>query len=157
MYYEPPLEDIRFALETFGYNEQLAGMERFSDFDMETCMELLESYSAFCLEVLQPLNAKGDKEGVCFDPETKEVHLPDGFKEAYQGFCENGFSAISMNPEYGGLGAPISLAISAQEVIGATNKSFSMCPGLNGGLIEALEAYGSDELKEPLFAQAYPR
>jgi hypothetical protein len=83
MYYQPPLEDIKFALETFGYNENVHSIERFGDFDMDTCMDLLESYSSFCVEVLLPLNAKGDQEGVTYNPETKEVGLPDGFKEAY--------------------------------------------------------------------------
>ena len=36
----------------------------------------------------------------------------------------------------------------ASEVLIACNKSFSMCPGLTAGLLDALVAHGSDELKE---------
>ena len=129
MYYQPPLDDIRFALQAFGFDEKLNSIERFSEFDLETCMELLEAYSAFCVEVLEPLNRVGDTVGVRYDPETQSVHMPDGFKEAYQQYCENGFSSIALDPKYGGIGAPFTIATFAQEVIAATNKSFSMCPG----------------------------
>jgi alkylation response protein AidB-like acyl-CoA dehydrogenase len=110
-------------------------------------MGLIEAYSEFCMEVLAPLNSIGDKQGVRFDPVDQSVTLPDGFKEAYSQFCENGFNAMAMNPEYGGVGAPFVIANAAQEVIASANKSFSMCPGLSAGLVEALEAHASDALK----------
>jgi alkylation response protein AidB-like acyl-CoA dehydrogenase len=156
MYYQPPLDDIRFLLQAFDFEAQVHSIERFSDFDLETCMELLEAYSGFCVEVLQPLNRIGDTVGVVYDAETRSVTLPEGFKEAYQQYCANGFSSIALNPEYGGIGAPFTIATLAQEIITATNKSLSMCPGLNSGLIEALEAHGSDELKERFLSRLVP-
>jgi alkylation response protein AidB-like acyl-CoA dehydrogenase len=146
MSYQPPIQDLQFLLQAFGYEEKIQSLEPFADFDLETCMDLIETYSAFCTEVLEPLNAKGDREGVTFDPTDHSVTLPDGFKEAYQQYCENGFGAIALPPEHGGLGGPFTLATIVQEVIAATNKSFSMCPGLSSGLIEALEAHGSEEI-----------
>jgi alkylation response protein AidB-like acyl-CoA dehydrogenase len=148
--YTPPLADIRFVLKTFGYDDLTASIERFEDYDLDTSMALLEEYSKYCSEVLLPLNEKGDREGVTFDPETFSVTLPDGFKEAYAGFCENGFTTVPFEPEHGGLGAPFALATLAGEVLIATNKSFSMCTGLTAGLIDALEAHGSDEQKESI-------
>ncbi len=148
--YAPPLDDIRFLFQAFGYESQIAALAPFEDFDLETCMALLEEYSKFCVEVLLPLNGKGDVDGVRFIPETQEVELPDGFKEAYAGFCENGFTSLPFDPEHGGLGAPYAVYNAATEVLIATNKSFSMCPGLTAGLIDALEAHGSDALKERL-------
>lgn len=156
MYYQPPLDDIRFLLEAFGFESKVSSIDRYSDFDLETCMELLEAFSGFCVEVLQPLNSVGDKVGVRYDPETQSVTTPEGFKEAYQQYCENGFSSIALNPEYGGIGAPFTIATLAQEVIAATNKSFSMCPGLNSGLIEAVEAHGSEEIKERFLPRLVP-
>ena len=149
-FYRPPLSEIRFLLETFDYDAQVGSLARFEDYDLDTCMGLIDAYSKYCVEVLLPLNSTGDQQGVRFDPATGEVKTADGFKEAYAGYCENGFASLPHDPEYGGMGAPMTLATMAQEVISACNKSFSMAPGLTSGLIEALEAHGSDELKAKL-------
>ncbi len=146
--YQPPLDDIRFNLEVFGYPERIETLDKFSDFDLDTSMAMLEEYSKFCVEVLKPINGSGDKVGVKYDPADQSVTMPDGFKEAYAGFCENGFTALPWEPEHGGMGAPFVLSTLAGEILIATNKSFSMCTGLTAGLIDALEAYGTDEQKE---------
>ncbi len=146
--YAPPLTDIRFLFETFDYDEVVASMSKFEDFDLETAMGLLDAYSGFCVEQLLPLNAIGDQQGVKYDPEDKSVTLPDGFKEAYVGFCENGYVGMPFSPDYGGIGAPISLATMGGEVLIACNKSFSMCSGLSGALVDALDSHGTDEQKE---------
>ncbi len=138
--YRPPIADIRFNLEVFNYS-CLESIERFEDFDLETSMAMLEEYSKFCSEVLLPLNASGDKEGVIYDPVAKTVTVASGFKEAYHAYCENGFNTLPWSPEFGGMGAPFVISTLAGEVLIATNKSFSMCSGLTSGLIEALEAY----------------
>lgn len=145
-YYKAPLDDIRFLLETFDYKGVVQSMPRFADFDVDTAMGLMEAFGKFCIDELMPLNGKGDSQGVKFDPETKEVKCPDGFREAYQAFCANGYAALSHDPKFGGLGAPFSLSNLAMEMLSASNKSFSMCPGLTSGLIHALEAHGSDEI-----------
>ena len=146
--YTPPLEDIRFLLETFDYEGQIMALPKFGDFDLDTSMSLVEEYSKFCVDVLLPLNAVGDKTGVSYVPETHDVVMPEGFKEAYQQFCENGFTGVPFDPDHGGLGAPFSLSTLASEILIATNKSFSMCSGLTAGLIDALEAHATDEQKE---------
>ena len=152
-YYRPPLNDIRFLLETFDYDKTVGAMSAFSDFDLDTCMGLLEAYAGFCVDELLPLNGKGDSQGVKYDAVTFDVTVPDGFKAAYAAYCANGFASLPHPPEYGGLGAPLVLATLAQEIISACNKSFSMCPGLTSGLIEALHAHASDELKGEYLAK----
>jgi len=151
--YRPPLDDMRFQLQTFGYEQLVASVPEFADFDLETAMGLVEAYGAFCVEELLPLNEVGDQQGVSWDPETKDVKMPDGFAEAYAAYCENGFASLPFSPEFGGLGAPFTLSTVAGEIIAACNKSFSMCPGLTAGLIEALHAHGSPELKERLMGK----
>lgn len=147
-YYSPPLDDFRFVLETFNYEEQILSMGRFEDFDLETSMGLVESFSGYCMDVLLPLNEVGDTQGVKFDPEARSVTMPDGFPAAYQGFIENGFASVPFDPEHGGLGAPFCISSLANEVMASANKSFSMMPGLTTGLVDSLEAHGTEELKE---------
>jgi len=146
--YHAPLNDIRFLFEVFGYDEHVHSLPPFEDFDLDTSMELLGGYSKFCTEVLLPLSGAGDKVGVHYDPATHAVTMPDGFRDAYAAFCENGFTTLPFSPEHGGMGAPFALTTVGSEVLIAANKSFSMCPGLTAGLIDAMEAHASDEQKE---------
>ena len=89
--YTPPLDDIRFNLEVFGYPALIAEIEKMADFDLDTAMSLLGEYSNFCANVLYPLNQKADQQGLQFDGATGAVTTPDGFKEAYKGWVEAGF------------------------------------------------------------------
>ena len=146
--YKSPNDDARFNLEAFDYNGQVASIEQYEDFDLDMAMTLLEEHSRFCEGELLPLNEKGDREGLKFNPEDASVTTPAGFKAAYEGYRDAGFGGLSFPPDYGGTGAPLTLSAMASEVLIATNKSFSMCPGLTTGLIEALHAHGTDELKD---------
>jgi len=144
--YTPPLEEFRFLLETFDYDDNVQSIERFAEFELDTCMDLIESFATYCTDVLLPLNQVGDKQGVTFDAQARSVTMPDGFREAYQGFVDNGFASVPFEPEHGGIGAPFCVSTLANEVMSACNKSFSMCPGLTAGLVDALEANGDEAL-----------
>ncbi len=148
--YSPPLRDITFLLEAFDYDGVVASLPGFEDFDLETSSALLEEYAKFCTEVLLPLNETGDRQGVTYVPETHDVVCADGFKEAYAAFCENGYTSLPFSPDHGGIGAPHALSILASEILIASNKSFSMCPGLTAGLIDALEVHANDHQREHL-------
>jgi alkylation response protein AidB-like acyl-CoA dehydrogenase len=145
--YTPPLADHRFNLEVFGYQESVASIEAFADFDLDMFMDILTEYSRFCVAELLPLNQTGDREGLTFDPATASVTTPKGFPAAYKAFVGNGYSSLSQPAEYGGAGGPHTMAVMASEVLLATNKSFSMAPGLTTGLLDALLAHGDDDLK----------
>ena len=146
--YTPPLDDIRFLFEAFDYEGQIQSMPAFEDFDLDTSMSMLEEYSKFCVDELRELGFKGDQVGVSYDPETHDVTVPEGFTEAYKAFCENGYAGIPFPQEFGGIGAPFAVGTLGGEILIACNKSFSMCTGLTAGLIDSLEAHGSDEQKE---------
>jgi alkylation response protein AidB-like acyl-CoA dehydrogenase len=149
-HYRPPVSDFLFLLETFGYTDKIQSIPRFADFDLATVRDLLDTYAQFCVDVLQPLNEVGDAQGVQYEPVSHSVRTPEGFRDAYRQFCENGFNALAEDPHYGGTGAPYCVAALAEEMRLASNKSFSMCPGLTAGLIRALEAHGTQEQRDTL-------
>ena len=147
-YYKPPVREMMFQLEVFGYNERIASLEEFSDFDLSVVQHLIETTAKVAVNELLPLNKKGDEEGLKWDPETGAVTTPEGFREAYQKLVENGLIGITGPTEYGGMGGPEAVGVFFSEISTATNKSFSMCPGLTRGLIDALKEHGSEEQKE---------
>ena len=147
-YYNPPLKEIRFVMEALQFQEKVTSLGPYENFDLETSMAIIETTATICVDKLLPLNRLGDEEGLTFDPETGDVSLPDGFREAYQTVVQNGLMGLTGPVEYGGAGAPEALGIIFTELATACNKSFSMCPGLNLGLADALGHHSSEEQKE---------
>ena len=78
--YQPPLEDIQFQLEAFGYND-VASLPEFEMYDLETAMECLEGAGDVLINSWMTVNKKGDEDGVHFNSQDNSVQLPDGFKE----------------------------------------------------------------------------
>jgi alkylation response protein AidB-like acyl-CoA dehydrogenase len=142
--YNAPIDEFRFLLETLGYHEVQA-LGPYGDYDLDTVVSLLRAAGDFCRDVALPLNRKGDQLGLRYDPVTGSVTLPEGFRGLYQRYVEAGFSSLGHPPEYGGGGAPHAVATLVQEMLVATNKSFSMCPALSQGLIEALAHHGTED------------
>ncbi|MEI8254136.1 MAG: acyl-CoA dehydrogenase [Deltaproteobacteria bacterium] len=142
--YNAPLDDFRFVHEVLDY-PAVQALPGHGDYDPETVRALLVQADAFCREKALPLNRTGDEVGVSLDPATGAVTLPPGFRELYKGYAENGFVALGHDPAYGGGGAPHAVTVLVNEIVTATNKSFSMCPGLSHGLIEALSHHGTDD------------
>ncbi len=152
-YYNPPLKEIRFVMEALQFQEKVTSLAPYENFDLETSMAIIETTATICVDKLLPLNRLGDEEGLTFDPETGDVSLPDGFREAYQTVVQNGLMGLTGPVEYGGAGAPEALGIIFTELATACNKSFSMCPGLNLGLADALAHHSSEEQKKQYLPQ----
>ena len=146
--YKAPLQDMLLLLDIFGYAEDVLPLEPFEGYDRSVIEAMLEMAADVTTKELLPLNPVGDAQGVSWDPETGEVSMPDGFHRAYKIMVEQGLLGITGPVEYGGSGGPEVLGILFSEMATATNKSFSMCPGLTRGLVDALIAHGTDEQKQ---------
>ncbi|NIJ08409.1 alkylation response protein AidB-like acyl-CoA dehydrogenase [Sphingomonas vulcanisoli] len=143
--YEAPLRDMRFVLRELhaddGYGD-LPALEEFSD---DVVDAVLEEAARLTRDVLLPLNRSGDEEGCTL--ENGVVRTPKGFKEAYEQFREGGWCALASDPKWGGQGLPERINKLIEEMICATNVSFSLYPGLTHGATTALEGHGSEDLK----------
>ena len=124
----------------------LAKHERFAAADSETVEAVLEGAAQFALGEFYPLHRSGDEAGV----ELKDgvVTMPQGYKEAYAEFVAGGWMTLSAPEAHGGQGLPLALSAALMENLNSSNIAFALCPMLSLGAIEALETYGSDELKE---------
>ncbi len=142
--YRAPLRDMQFVLrELAGLDEvaKLPGFEEASD----VADAVLEEAAVFASEVLDPLNAPGDREGCTW--RNGEVTTPKGFKEAYKQFARAGWIGLPVPGEYGGQGLPQLMVGPTHEMWSAANLGFSNGPGLNQNAIETLELTGNDEQK----------
>ncbi len=127
-HYTAPIDDMMFQLAAFGYDE-VAKLDRFEAFDLETTRLFLEQTGTLASEVLLPSNRAGDTEGTSWDPQTGDVTTARGYEAGHQALAENGFYGLTADVEHGGGGAPISLGTLAKEMLMSGNKSLSMCPG----------------------------
>ncbi|MBP6096353.1 MAG: acyl-CoA dehydrogenase [Methyloversatilis sp.] len=143
--YIAPLRDMRFALELAGLDavSALPGLEEAS---ADVVDAVLEEAARFTGEVLAPLNWPGDRMGSRLT-EDGRVTTPDGFRDAYRQYADNGWNGMGCDPAHGGAGMPHLVVAMIQEMVMSANMAFSLCPLLTSGAIEALSLCGSDAQK----------
>jgi 3-(methylthio)propanoyl-CoA dehydrogenase len=144
--YTAPLKDMRFVLRELAGLSEVAKLPGNEDATPDTVDAILEEAGKFASEVLDPINYSGDQEGSVW--KDGAVTTPKGFKQAYKQYVEGGWGALPFGPEWGGQGLPKLVATAVEEMLTASNMSFSLCPLLTQGAIHALELVGSDALKK---------
>ncbi len=144
--YAAPLKDMRFVLNELAGLAEVAKLSGYEDASPDTVDAILEEASKFASEVLDPINYSGDQEGSSWS--NGEVRTPKGFREAYRQFCEGGWNALPFEAQWGGQGLPKLVSTPVQEMWKSSNMSFSLCPLLTQGAIEALLLRGSEPLKK---------
>ncbi|MDJ0840590.1 MAG: acyl-CoA dehydrogenase C-terminal domain-containing protein [Acidobacteriota bacterium] len=144
--YKAPIRDMQFVMKELldypGHYRELPGDH---DIDGDLIDAVMGSAAEFAEEVLAPINASGDAEGCKL--KGGEVMVPEGFKKAYEIYCEGGWAGLAAEEEFGGQGLPASLSLPHAEMNGSANWSWSMYPGLTHGATATLEAHGTDEQK----------
>lgn len=138
----------QFGVDQFGDRfEAFEGMGR-EDFDM-----VIESATQFFTKELAPTLREADEEGCKLVD--GQVYAPACYEAPYKAYAENGFVAVSQNPEYGGMGLPTALAIALSEIgIGAAT-SFMFYPGLTVSAGHLIENFASPELRNLLVPKLY--
>jgi acyl-CoA dehydrogenase len=144
--YRAPLADMQFVMNDLAGLSQVATLPGFQDATPDTVAAILEEASKFATEVLDPLNATGDREGSTLQPDGT-VKTPTGFKEAYRQYIENGWNGLTKPAEYGGQNLPQLVATAVEEMWHASNMAFDLCPLLTQGAIDAIELCGTPEQK----------
>lgn len=153
--YRAPLEDMQFVLfDVFSADQHWQQSETLSALlDRDTAKAMLDEAGKLASAEIAPLNRSGDEEGAQWD--NGVVTAPAGFKQAYSAYCEAGLAALSGNPNYGGLGMPKSLTVLVDEMMYAANSAFNLYPALSAGACLALDAHGSDSLKQRFLPSMY--
>ncbi len=141
--YTGPLADFRFLIKDCLADQSAAGLQELQNLDADTTDAILDQAARFCQTVLQPLNAPGDAAGCRF--EDGEVFTPEGFRQAWTQFAENGWPGLVLTPEFGGQGMPRLIGVAVAEMITAANASWGMYPALALGATELINVHGSPE------------
>ncbi len=144
--YVAPVKDMQFVLKHVVGLEQVNKLPGWEEVTEDLVDAILEEAGKFASEVLSPLNATGDRQGAKYSDGT--VTMPSGFKDAYGQYIGAGWNNILSPTAFGGQGLPHVIATPVEEMLGAANLAFKLCPMLTQGAIEAIAYVGSDALQK---------
>jgi alkylation response protein AidB-like acyl-CoA dehydrogenase len=146
MSYTAPLADMRFVLEEVAGFEELAQLPGYEVASSDLVEAILGEAGKLAETVVAPLNQPADSAGSIL--ENGVVRTPPGFHEAYTRYVESGWNGLAFEPDFGGQGLPLALATPVAEMWNSACMSFALCPLLNSGAVELLQAHGSIEQKQ---------
>ena len=143
--YNAPLRDMKFVLQELAGLEQVVQLPGCEEASPDVVDSILEEAGKFAAGVLSPLNWIGDQNGVVLENDV--VKTAPGWIAAYKQFVAGGWNALACSPDHGGQGLPRLVSTLVEEMWNSANISFTLCPMLTRGAIEAIELRGSDALK----------
>jgi alkylation response protein AidB-like acyl-CoA dehydrogenase len=145
MPYRAPVADFRFLLAHVTGFARVAETARFAEATDETVEAILTGAARLSEEVLAPLQTVGDRHPARLD--NGIVRTPPGFADGYRALAEGGWLSVAADPQFGGMGLPVTLATAVNDMMSGACMALHICSVLTQGQIEALEHHASDAIK----------
>ncbi|MBY6003668.1 acyl-CoA dehydrogenase [Salipiger bermudensis] len=145
MPYRAPVSEFSFLLDKVIGFKAVQETERFAEASPDMVSAVLTEAGRMCDEVMAPLQRNGDLHPAVL--ENGVVRSSKGFDQGYKAIAEGGWVAITADPEFGGMGLPLTVATAVNEMMSGACLSLQLNPLLTQGQIEALEHHASDEMK----------
>ena len=146
MTYRAPVADIAYALKHAAGLKTALADGLYGELDEETVDSVLAEAGRFASDVIAPLNRVGDQFGTPF--KDGNVTTPPGWKEAYTAWAQAGWNGLAAPAQWGGQELPQAINAACIEMWNSASMAFGIGPVLTMAAVDALEAYGSKELKE---------
>jgi alkylation response protein AidB-like acyl-CoA dehydrogenase len=153
--YQAPLNDINFNLfdvwQLDQYWQQQPQLQELIEAD--TAKAILEEAAKICEQQLAPFSQAADQRGAQLID--GKVTLPEHYYSAYQSLSEGGWTGLSGDPHYGGMGMPKALSMMVDEMLCSADIAFSLYPGLTAGACVALLQHADDATKALYLPKLY--
>ncbi|MGJ8544241.1 MAG: acyl-CoA dehydrogenase [Sulfitobacter sp.] len=146
MPYRAAVEDFTFLFDHVVALDELRHHEKFSEATDDLTRAIMTEAGKLCDAVLAPLNRGGDLHPARL--ENGVVRTSPGFDAGFKAIAEGGWIGMSADPEFGGMGLPMTLTSAVNEMMAGACLSLQLAPLMSQGQIEALEHHASDTLKE---------
>jgi acyl-CoA dehydrogenase len=146
MTYRAPVANIAFALKHAAGLKAALAEGLYGELDEETVDSVLAEAGRFASDVIAPLNRIGDTFGTPF--KNGAVTTPPGWKEAYTAWAAAGWNGLASPAAWGGQELPQAVNAACIEMWNSASMAFGIGPVLTMAAIDALHAYGADELKQ---------
>jgi alkylation response protein AidB-like acyl-CoA dehydrogenase len=135
-----------FALKEMANYSEIIESELWPDLDDNFIETLLNEAAKLADNSIAPLNQSADKAGSILN--NGNVSTAPGFKEAYKELVNSSWGTLSGLKDYGGQGLPKTIAVMIQELWNTSCMSFSLCPMLTQGAVEAISHHGTENQKK---------
>ncbi|WP_300012657.1 acyl-CoA dehydrogenase [uncultured Roseobacter sp.] len=145
MPYHAPVDDFSFLFDHVVDFAQVQATERFSEATSDVAQAILTEAGKLSDEVLAPLQRPGDLHPAWL--ENGVVRTSPGYADGWKAIAEGGWVGIAADPEFGGMGLPMTLTSAVNEMMSSACLSLQLAPLMSQGQIEALEHHASDEIK----------
>jgi len=145
MPYTAPVAEFRFMFDHVVGLGQVSATDRFAEADDDVVDAILAEAGRLCADVLAPLQRSGDLHPAHL--ENGIVRTSPGFAEGYKAIADGGWVSTSADPEFGGMGLPMTLTTAVNEMMSGACLSLQLNPLMTQGQIEALEHHAPDAVK----------
>jgi alkylation response protein AidB-like acyl-CoA dehydrogenase len=139
--------DIKFILFELLEIDNITKSDKYTDFDKDIFEEIINLAETIAVEQVYPFTQEADKSGAVYNPETKEVVIPDVLKPGLDAYYEAGFAGINIEPEFGGMGMPFIIFQASLDYFACASIAFSMYPHLSLGAMGLVKKFGREEDK----------
>ena len=146
MPYRSPVSEFQFILKNVVDFDKIAATEKFSEASSDMVDAILTEAGKLCDDAIAPIQRNGDLHPAKL--ENGVVRTSPGFADAFSAIAEGGWIGICADPEYGGMGLPLTVATAVNDMMSGACLSMQLNPLMSQGQIEALESHASDEIKE---------
>ena len=146
MTFASPVKQMIFALKEMANYSDIVESELWPDLDDSFIETLLNEAAKLADNSIAPLNQSADKAGSILN--NGNVSTAPGFKEAYKELVNSSWGTLSGLKDYGGQGLPKTIAVMIQELWNTSCMSFSLCPMLTQGAVEAISHHGTENQKK---------
>lgn len=138
--YKTDLRDINFNLF------ELLKVEKYSsDMEVNDLKDLISQFDNFVEKEIFSCREQGDHEGVRMTPEG--VKVPESFIRANETFYENGWFALGVKEDLGGMPMPEAITTTCTGLFTGANVSYSMYPGLTKSAFNCIVEVGNETQK----------
>ena len=145
MPFRAPVSEYEFMLRHVIEYDKVAATTKFQDAGLDVVDAVLNEAGKMCNEVMAPVQRSGDLHPAVL--ENGVVRTSPGFAGAYDAIAQGGWISTSADPEYGGMGLPMTVTTAVNEMMSAACLSLQLAPLMTQGQIEALEAHADDQIK----------
>jgi hypothetical protein len=145
-HYKSNLRDLEFNLfEVFGAADRM-GSGPYHEMDVDTARHVLQEVERLSSGPLAAPFADADRNPPVYDPATKTVTMPEGFKKSYDALMDSEWWRLDLPEHLGGTGAPPSLRWAASEMmLGSNPAAFMFMSG--PGFASILDHLGNADQK----------
>ena len=146
MPYRAPVDDYTFLFDHIVGLDRVTATDRFAEATPDVTTAILVEAGKLCEDIMAPLQRNGDLHPARL--ENGVVRTSPGYAEGYRAIAEGGWVGMAADPEYGGMGLPMTVTTAVNEMMSAACLSLQLAPLMSQGQIEALEHHASDAIKD---------